>query len=253
MMPQALRPTLIAAGAAALLSLSACSNEPASDLAKPGGASDAAAGAPASGDAASAAQPLAGAPDPRRDAATAAALQESAVATREALSAVQAEPAPGNALGGDTATDAGAAAGADEAVVTGDGAGSKGDPAQAEGGLAVAADLYEPQWLMTEPEGLAAAEAGQIGRPTLVWFHADWCHVCQEIEPTVEAMRGDWNDSVAFVKMDVDDAASSEALRRYAVSGTPTFVLFQSDGRPAGRFAGWPGEAAVEGYLGQLQ
>ena len=69
----------------------------------------------------------------------------------------------------------------------------------------------------------------------------------------MDTMRGDWNERVAFVKVNVDDRALGQALGKYSVRGTPAFVLFGSDGEPVSQFSGWPGEAAVSGYLGQLQ
>lgn len=68
----------------------------------------------------------------------------------------------------------------------------------------------------------------------------------------MDTMRADWNERVAFVKVNVDDPEIGEALGTYSVSGTPSFVLFDQAGTPTGRFGGWPGEPAVEGYLAQL-
>jgi thiol-disulfide isomerase/thioredoxin len=110
-------------------------------------------------------------------------------------------------------------------------------------------NLYAPTGADTEAAGLVAAEAGLIGRPTLVWFHAHWCHVCQEIRPEVEALAREYGDRVALVTMNVDHADTQAPAARYQVSGTPTFVLFAADGRLLDRFAGWIGRPAMASLL----
>lgn len=106
-------------------------------------------------------------------------------------------------------------------------------------------DLYVPTGAATDAEGLLAAESGRIGKPTLVFFHADWCHVCQEIAPDVAALQSHYAEQVAFVKMNIDHAESSEATQRYRVAATPTFVLIGNSGEQLEYFRGWPGEGRL--------
>lgn len=115
-----------------------------------------------------------------------------------------------------------------------------------------AIELYRPTRAESEPEGLSAAEDGRLGQPALVMFHADWCHVCQEVMPTVHDLRDRYDGRAAVIKLDVDDGASQSANQRYRVRGTPTFVVFAADGTVAQQFSGWPGETAVAGLLDQL-
>ena len=97
--------------------------------------------------------------------------------------------------------------------------------------------------------GLAVAEAGRIARPALVWFHAHWCHVCQEIRPDMSELAQAYGDQLALITMNVDHADSQASAARYRVSDTPTFVLFDAHGRVLDRFAGWPGRQAMEDLL----
>ena len=108
---------------------------------------------------------------------------------------------------------------------------------------------YVPTGADTEPAGLAAAEAGRIGRPALVWFHAHWCHVCQEIRPDMTELAGAYADRLAFITMNVDHADTQPSAARYRVGGTPTFVLLDASGQVVDRRAGWLGRAAMEDML----
>ncbi len=101
---------------------------------------------------------------------------------------------------------------------------------------------------------LQAAESGSLGRPILVWFHADSCHVCQMLkrEGTINALEQQYNGRVDFSMVNIEKPESRTAARTYRVSATPTFVLFDRQGSVVSQFAGWPGTAAVAGVLDQL-
>lgn len=85
----------------------------------------------------------------------------------------------------------------------------------------------------TDPLPSANAPAAD-GRPTLVWFSGVSCHVCEEMEPFAHQAAAQLRDQVRFVEKEVsrDRSASS----KYAVRGTPTFVLIDSTGREISRF-----------------
>ena len=93
----------------------------------------------------------------------------------------------------------------------------------------------------SDPAGLSLAEAGSADQPTLVWFHADWCHVCQQIKPEVIDLGAAFDGKVKFVRLNIDHAENRSAVQRYGVRATPTFVLIDADGQLRGNVPGWPG------------
>jgi thioredoxin 1 len=106
--------------------------------------------------------------------------------------------------------------------------------------------------LPTDVTSLTLAETGQAGQPTLVWFHADWRHVCQQIKPEVVTLGQEYVGKVKFVRLNVDDAESRAALHRYGVRATPTFVLFDAAGQVRSNVPGWPGSQALAEAFQQL-
>jgi thioredoxin-like negative regulator of GroEL len=104
----------------------------------------------------------------------------------------------------------------------------------------------------TNPDGLAQAERGTVDQPTLVWFHADWCHVCQQIKPEVAALGETYEGQVHFVRLNVDHPDARGALRQYRVRATPTFVLIDADGQIRANVPGWPGSDQVANAFDQL-
>lgn len=104
----------------------------------------------------------------------------------------------------------------------------------------------------SDPATVSLAEAGQLEQPTLLWFHADWCHVCQRIKPEVVNLGEQYDGKVRIVRLNVDHAESRDALRRYGVRATPTFVLFDEAGQLRGNVPGWPGYQAFTNAFDQL-
>lgn len=58
----------------------------------------------------------------------------------------------------------------------------------------------------------------------LVDFYADWCGPCHAIAPMIEALSGEFEGRVKFVKVDVD--ANQEVASRYEIMSIPTIMLF---------------------------
>ena len=61
--------------------------------------------------------------------------------------------------------------------------------------------------------------------PVLVDFYANWCGPCHAIAPTIEALSGEFEGKVKFVKVDVD--SNQEVASRYEIMSIPTVMLFE--------------------------
>ncbi|MBI5115613.1 thioredoxin family protein [Candidatus Poribacteria bacterium] len=89
------------------------------------------------------------------------------------------------------------------------------------------------EWKPYSESALQAAQAG--GRPTVIYFHADWCIVCKELERLSLPDRRVVDASRDFVmlKADLTRTDSPEALAlaiRYSIWGFPTLVFIGPDG-----------------------
>lgn len=104
----------------------------------------------------------------------------------------------------------------------------------------------------TNLRALEAAEKGQLSKPTIVFFHADECHVCEEAKPIINELAADYTNDVAIVRMGIDEPASRFAVSRYQIEATPTFVLFSAKGNVLASIPGWPGKTGMENTISQL-
>jgi thiol:disulfide interchange protein len=109
-----------------------------------------------------------------------------------------------------------------------------------------------------QPRERAALLARASRKPILYDFTAAWCGPCKMLDK-------DWEDSTvaarvnaSFVPARVIDrmredgrnaADVDELLRRYEVSGFPTLVAADADGKLIGKLEGYRGRPALEEFL----
>jgi thioredoxin-related protein len=62
----------------------------------------------------------------------------------------------------------------------------------------------------------------------------------------------EYSGRTKVVRMNVDHSKSRDALRRYVVRATPTFVLLDAEGQIRGNVPGWPGYQAFTDAFEQL-
>ncbi|HJM90231.1 MAG TPA: thioredoxin domain-containing protein [Dehalococcoidia bacterium] len=80
----------------------------------------------------------------------------------------------------------------------------------------------------------SAETPGSPDQPTLIWFSGTWCEFCERMEPWIYQTIQQFSGRLTFVEKSVDHDRPGAA--RYAVRGTPTFVLVDQVGTEIVRF-----------------
>ena len=69
------------------------------------------------------------------------------------------------------------------------------------------------------------SEVLQSDKLTLVDFWAEWCGPCKAIAPILDEVAKEFNQTVQFFKLNVDDNPDTPA--KYGVRGIPSLMLFK--------------------------
>ncbi|MDZ7729639.1 MAG: thioredoxin family protein [Dehalococcoidia bacterium] len=86
--------------------------------------------------------------------------------------------------------------------------------------------------------------------PTLVWFSAPWCHFCSQMSGFAHEAAEEFEGDVHFVEKSVE--LERDAVGRYGVRGTPTFVLIDAAGEPIGRFGFQPDAGSFRATIDEV-
>ena len=79
--------------------------------------------------------------------------------------------------------------------------------------------------------------------PVLVDFTAVWCQPCKMLDPVVEELANEWEDSVKVFKLDVDEHPN--VAMNYQIMGVPTLMLFKN-GEAVERVTGYQPKDRIE-------
>ncbi len=83
------------------------------------------------------------------------------------------------------------------------------------------------------------------GRPTILEFYADWCEACQEMTPSMYAIKRDFGDSINLVLLNVDNDEWLDLIDKYDVNGIPQLNLFDANGEMKGKSIGLKSEDQI--------
>jgi thioredoxin 1 len=84
--------------------------------------------------------------------------------------------------------------------------------------------------------------------PVLVDFSAAWCGPCKRQLPVLEEAQNEYNESVKFVKIDVDD--SPETAAKFKVRSIPTIILFKQ-GVPSKNHTGLMSKSVLQKFISE--
>ncbi|RZK43642.1 MAG: thioredoxin [Hymenobacter sp.] len=81
---------------------------------------------------------------------------------------------------------------------------------------------------------------------TLIKFHASWCKPCQNMVPTMDKIKEEFDGELKFVDIDIDD--NPQTRLDYNIRSIPAFVLVE-DGAEIDRKIGSLTYSELEEWL----
>jgi len=108
--------------------------------------------------------------------------------------------------------------------------------------LVVAAVILTFKFLPIGKTGDAAVElldkAIKGKRPILLFFYAKICTACLDMEKVIDAIRPQFENEIAFIKVDYNDNRNAELIKRFAVLTIPTTFILDNRGRKVQTYVG---------------
>ncbi|MBQ2434817.1 MAG: thioredoxin family protein [Bacteroidaceae bacterium] len=111
--------------------------------------------------------------------------------------------------------------------------------------MVLVASVMFAQGIAFEPEGTllpqAAAKAKKENKLVFVDCYTQWCGPCKKMARDIfpDAKVGEYmNAKFVNLKIDMEAAYAQGLSKEWQVSGYPTFIIFNADGKEIGRFMG---------------
>ena len=90
-------------------------------------------------------------------------------------------------------------------------------------------------------------------KPTFLEFYADWCEVCKEMAPKVNALKEEYEKDVNFVFLNVDNQKLGNYIEKFSVNGIPQVNLFDKKGNIISTFIGKQDEMKIRKSINNLE
>ena len=90
-------------------------------------------------------------------------------------------------------------------------------------------------------------------KPTFLEFYAEWCEVCKEMAPKVNALKEEYEKDINFVFLNVDNQKWDNYIRKFDVNGIPQVNLFDEKANLISTFIGKQKEITIKKSLANLK
>ncbi len=106
-------------------------------------------------------------------------------------------------------------------------------------GLTLALSLFTAVWSSHSQTASGATPAlpdelkkQSGGKMVLLDFYSDYCGTCRMMEPYLKALEAKTTANIRFERIDLADSGNEKYMNLYRIDGTPTYILYNQQGKP---------------------
>ena len=90
-------------------------------------------------------------------------------------------------------------------------------------------------------------------KPTFIEFYAEWCEVCREMAPKVSSLKEQYEKTINFVFLNVDNQKWEKYIRKFDVNGIPQVNLLDKNSNLISTFIGKQPEETLRESISNLE
>ena len=99
---------------------------------------------------------------------------------------------------------------------------------------------------------LNAAEKGDLGKSTIVFFHSDWCHSCDKANPILDQLVKEHSNERKRRRREREDTKERFAVGREGGEEKKKVGGGEEKGKGWASISGWPGKDNLQNTITQM-
>lgn len=96
------------------------------------------------------------------------------------------------------------------------------------------------------------AFTGPVAMPAVLYFFANWCEPCQQLDQVMDRAKSKYANNIHFVSINIDDPRNHDLVVQYAVSPIPTVIFLDSSGKVVSYTIGYNGDETIMAEIHKL-
>lgn len=109
-------------------------------------------------------------------------------------------------------------------------------------------------YFMLSQRSASNVSVAESGKPQLIKFTSNMCGECKRVEPVVQEVMKNYQDSVQYIviPVQVENSYNLQMMKKYNVTLVPTIIILDKNHNVVKRFEGYVTSKTLESYLRKI-
>jgi thioredoxin-like negative regulator of GroEL len=101
------------------------------------------------------------------------------------------------------------------------------------------AKIYKPKYKSTQKIPEFIKQATVSGKPTLLFFYANWDPTSSQVKPYIQSAQKQYNGKINLYQININDPKMAYLVAKFNTGYLPDTVILNAKGKTAMRIDGW--------------